>query len=1439
MKKYLSLFLVLVMLVTSMPMYAFAEGAQEGEEIAAVAETTEESAEEEPAEDTKEEEKKSEPEPEPEPVKEEPVEEKAEEEKASEEEPVQVASETGEETPAEETVTGEETPVEEPATEEETPAEEPATEEETPAEEPAAEEETPAEETVTGEETPTEEIPAGDETVTEGESAEETPAEGELETKEENNTAIIEGTPIDADGDGVIDGYDIDGDGVMDVDASGAAVLVEAPMAGELDSFDAALTPVSVFKMVSQTDSSVTLSWKKPAEVTGYKIQYSVNDASFEEPSDPIMLDADQTGCTVEGLKIGKRYYFRISALYDSTASEVTVLGGETPDGIDIVPFGPTTMEVETYSASAATLTWEPPVNEENVDGFSIEITTDDADIAGKTVVLKKEDIKKDDEGNFTYRHTNLVVGVTYSYVIKSYTEVDEEKVYSGRNTADEPATASYTAKLPAPENLKTQSASSTSVKLTWDAVDGATHYNIYRMLTTETGYTKIAEKIEVEDKDYPSYIDENVKLGYEYVYAVSASYVTGADEYVDEETGETITIPGVNYEGPRCGGVEGRSNPEAPATVSASVVSGTNDEIKITWSEVADVTGYILQGSDTGKEEDYVEIVLDPVKRTSYTEKNLEPGQKRYYRVKSYVILGGVQLESEWSAVAAAMTLPLAPKKVILTNHASYNQIKVAWEESEGADGYYVLRSASSKTTPVDEIADITDPDTLEYVDTDLTLNTTYYYRVQPYVIQTLNDGKEIRRAGGASATVSLKALPAAPSGLDGNQIDGTNTVELSWNPVDDVTGYYVYASRAGGAFAKIATVKGVTTGNVTTVIKDLVLNETYEFAVASYRKSGDKTYTGPMCDEEEYLKIEMAYYAPTNLEADPQSKSKVKLTWDEVGGITGYELRVYESGKTVDDAFYTKRLTSTNITLSSLDCNKDYVANLRVYRKIDGKYESGPEEEIEFYTAPAKPSTVTLKLDADATGVTVSWGKVSEAEAYSVLRGFEKDGSDAVELTSQAYVTGSKFVDSDITPGEKYYYHVKSIVVPDCSTHDTHESSVASASILHLPGKVQNLEVTGNGAEEVILTWDPVEGADGYYIYQKKGSGKYARRSDVYVGDDVDEEGNAVMTCIVDGLKGGTKYTYQVRAYVDTADGSKAYGAYSTAVSITPAPLPPQEIRIEQINAKSVKLSWDNPGGATSYKIYYQLSDGTKKYISTVSSTKDEVEATVKKLDYDTEYTFFVKSGANKAYSDQYSPASPAVTTALGMVEGFDFSHVNSTQLKLVWDKLTDTSGYQIQKKVDGAWKLIKTAASDAKSYTVNSLTLGDTYDFRIRGYVKGYEQEADEGWVELLNAFTKPSKPGDFKVSSWGQNYIRIRWSAVKNATGYIVYWREKGSGDEWQSEAINEVPASGTIYYDIDGLDSYTNYEFYVRAYVFEPDSDYCGTKTSTLTRRTSK
>ena len=148
------------------------------------------------------------------------------------------------------------------------------------------------------------------------------------------------------------------------------------------------------------------------------------------------------------------------------------------------------------------------------------------------------------------------------------------------------------------------------------------------------------------------------------------------------------------------------------------------------------------------------------------------------------------------------------------------------------------------------------------------------------------------------------------------------------------------------------------------------------------------------------------------------------------------------------------------------------------------------------------------------------------------------------------------------------------------------------------------------------------------------------------------------------------------------------------------------------------SVKLTWAKSGGATGYRVY-RYDTSSKKWVTVKSSTK-ETSYTIKNLKAGTAYTFAVKpyykSGDTVIWS-QYTqfetataPATPKVTYKNG-----------AKSVTLSWDKVSGVTGYVVYYSTEKNGTYKKLAATKSTTYTVNNLTAGKSYYFKVRAYKK----------------------------------------------------------------------------------------------------------------------
>ena len=211
-----------------------------------------------------------------------------------------------------------------------------------------------------------------------------------------------------------------------------------------------------------------------------------------------------------------------------------------------------------------------------------------------------------------------------------------------------------------------------------------------------------------------------------------------------------------------------------------------------------------------------------------------------------------------------------------------SNSSLKITWEDaSNDEDGFKVYRSTTIDSAFI-EISDLA-ADSLEYIDTGLTTNTTYYYRVESYNIGYTSNYVS------ASGTTSNTLL--APSGLSVTATSNT-TIDLTWqdNNVNE-DGYKVARSTDGVNYTDISTLgQDVTTYTDT----GLTLNTTYYYQVRGYNVSGESNTVSGSTKTTNIL-----VNTPTITSATVVSYEQVDISWTDTNtNETSFELEFSSDG-------------------------------------------------------------------------------------------------------------------------------------------------------------------------------------------------------------------------------------------------------------------------------------------------------------------------------------------------------------------------------------------------------------------------------------------------------------------------------------------------------------------------------------------------------------
>ena len=252
---------------------------------------------------------------------------------------------------------------------------------------------------------------------------------------------------------------------------------------------------------------------------------------------------------------------------------------------------------------------------------------------------------------------------------------------------------------------------SSGKPKISWNAVDGATKYYIYRSTDGKT-YKKYTSTTKT------SYTNTKATIGTKYYYKVTAVNAGGTESDYS------------NIKSIKC----------VPATPTVSI-SRSGGKAKLSWKAVDGATKYYIYRSTDGKTYKYYTYTT----KLNYTDSKSASGTKYYYKVKAVTVVNGTNVGSAYSTAKSIMTTLAKPTVKITTSNG---KPKLSWSKVTGADKYYIYRSTDGKS-----FSYLTSTTKLSLTNTSAKKNTKYYYKVKAVCSSSTNANSAY------STVVSIKA--------------------------------------------------------------------------------------------------------------------------------------------------------------------------------------------------------------------------------------------------------------------------------------------------------------------------------------------------------------------------------------------------------------------------------------------------------------------------------------------------------------------------------------------------------------------------------------------------------------------------------------------------------------------------------------------------------
>lgn len=362
--------------------------------------------------------------------------------------------------------------------------------------------------------------------------------------------------------------------------------------------------------------------------------------------------------------------------------------------------------------------------------------------------------------------------------------------------------------------NFKATTVSDIAVNLTWDKVENAQGYIIYKYDNAKKTWVRIAKTTNNGD----SYKVTKLAAATSYKFAIKA-YVTENGKEVS-----SLKYPSVSAK---------TFNPAVVSDFKVSSVSSTS--VNLSWHVIGSAKGYIVYKYDNSKKT-WVRVTKTQKNVTSYNVTNLMPTTSYKFAIKAYTTINGKEISSVSYPTISAKTSSFPVVSKFKAASVTDSTATLTWNKVSCAKGYIIYKYDNSKKTWV-RVAK-TANNVTSYTVGKLSSNTSYKFAIKAYV--TIN-GKEVSSPKYPTASAKTKKTTikiGKPSFSSEVKYDSgathpfnrqTNTLNLSWSKASNAKSYQIFVK--GGRYNNWTHIKS--TSSTSCSITGLSRATTYHFIV------------------------------------------------------------------------------------------------------------------------------------------------------------------------------------------------------------------------------------------------------------------------------------------------------------------------------------------------------------------------------------------------------------------------------------------------------------------------------------------------------------------------------------------------------------------------------------------------------------------------------
>lgn len=662
------------------------------------------------------------------------------------------------------------------------------------------------------------------------------------------------------------------------------------------------------------TASSATLSWSTASGAVSYTVDYKLASSGTWTNA---ATATTSTSVNLTGLTQGLPYDYRVRANCASgnttyTTAQFTTLCSVAPSGLSS----------SAITNSGATVSWSAVTGAASYDvdyKLSSSGTWTNAATATTSTSVNLSGLAQGSPYDYRVR-TNCVSGST-SYTSAQFTTLCNI----------------------APSGLASSAVTNSSATISWDAVTGASSYDVdYKLASSGTWVNAATATTSV------SVNLSSLNTGVQYDFRVRANCASGSTTYTTNQFNTACNA--------------------APTGLSSASI--TTSSASLSWDAAGGAVSYDVDYKQASSGT-WINAATATAS-TSVSVSGLSYGTTYDWRVRTNCTVGTSSFaSSQFNTAIPACDAPSGLASASVTISAA----TISWDAVTGAATYDVDYKESSSGTWINAATAATSTS----VDlSGLNYNTSYDWRVRTNCTYGNTSGYSQ-----AQFTTAIPACDAPANLLSSSVAESSATV--SWDAVGGAATYDVdYKESSSGTWINAAAATASTSVN----LSGLNYSTSYDWRVrtnctygnTSSYSSNQFTTTTPVCD------------APANLASSSISASDATVSWSAVASAASYDVDYKpESSSTWINA--ASGTTSLSITLTGLAATTNYDWRVRTNCTYGNTSDYSTAQFRTYLAEGCMAPTDLTASNIAANSATVNWSAVSGASSYSV--GYRKTGA------------------------------------------------------------------------------------------------------------------------------------------------------------------------------------------------------------------------------------------------------------------------------------------------------------------------------------------------------------------------------------------------------------------------------------------------------------